>query len=153
MALLHPASPSRGSPCHLHARASFSPRRAFVGEWPRRTILLPSQMLSFVLRCPFQRQYASWLMAPLRPCSSHLLGTESDQTLKESGAQTCVSTCVRPWLTLLFSVFLVSMCPRGSVRNEKLVLKELTTQQEPQVSSVKRLTSVCHVTRTESKRN
>lgn len=96
MALLHPATPSRGSPCHLHARASFSPRRAFVGGWPRGTILLPSQMVPFVLRCPFQRQHASPRMALLRPCSSHLLGTENNQTLKERGAQSCwrVHPCV-----------------------------------------------------------
>lgn len=94
MALPHPATSSRGSPCHLDARAPFSPRRAFVGGWPRRTILLPSQMVPFVLRCPFQSQHASRRMAPLRPCSSHLLGTEGDQTLKESGAPMCWPVCV-----------------------------------------------------------
>lgn len=51
-----------------------------------------------------------------------------------------VLACVCPVCTRgspCCSVFLVSMHPRGSVRNEKLALKEFTVQQEPQVSSEK----------------
>lgn len=140
MALPHPATPSRGIPVSPGCKSSILSQKSLCG-WVAKEDHPPTfpngavcSQMSFPESACFSADGPS--QALLLTSAWHR-GRSNFKRKRSADVLACVCPPVCARGSPCRSVFLVSMHPRGSVRNEKLALKEFTVQQEPQVSSEK----------------